>query len=85
MNKANPAPADITALSFEAAMVELEKIVREMESGKTGLEDAIASYERGVALKNHCAQRLQDAQMRIDQITKNADGTLGLTSVTDTP
>lgn len=71
----------VATLSFEAAMTELETIVRDMESGKTGLEDAIAAYERGVALKNHCQKRLDDAQMRISQITQAADGTLSATDI----
>ncbi len=73
-NPSNP----LENLSFDQALTELEKIVREMESGKTGLEDSIAAYERGVALKNHAANRLKDAQMRIEQIAQNADGTIGL-------
>ena len=80
MTKSATAPID--NLSFESALTELETIVREMEQGKTGLEDSIAAYERGVALKNHCQARLNDAQMRISQITKNADGSLGLTPMT---
>lgn len=79
MNKASPAPLE--TLPFEDAMAELERIVRDMESGKTNLEGAIAAYERGIALKNHCLKRLQDAQMRIDQITQNADGTISLNPV----
>lgn len=71
------APVPVETLSFESALAELETIVREMEAGKTGLEDSIKAYERGVALKNHCTARLHDAQMRIAQITQNADGTLG--------
>jgi exodeoxyribonuclease VII small subunit len=74
-----PSPPSLDHLSFDQALTELEKIVRDMESGKTGLEESIASYERGVRLKNHAAQRLKDAQMRIDKITQNADGILGLT------
>lgn len=78
MNKASPVNADIATLSFESAMTELEQIVRDMESGKTTLEQAISAYERGVALRTHCEKRLNNAQMRIDQITKNADGTVRL-------
>lgn len=84
----NPAtattPMPVDSLTFEQALTELEHIVRQMESGKTGLEDSIAAYERGVQLKNHAAKRLNDAQMRIAQITQNADGTLGLTPI-DSP
>jgi exodeoxyribonuclease VII small subunit len=79
MTVSTPSASTIDSLSFDQALTELEKIVRDMESGKTGLEESISAYERGVRLKNHAAQRLKDAQMRIDQITQNADGTLGLT------
>jgi exodeoxyribonuclease VII small subunit len=64
----------IEKMSFEVAMTELETIVRELESGKTGLEDSIAAYERGVALKNHCQKRLSEAQMRISEISIDPNG-----------
>lgn len=66
----------VDQLSFEEAMTELEQIVRDMELGKTGLEQSIQQYERGVALRDHCQKRLQEAQMRITQMTQQADGTL---------
>lgn len=66
MAEAKPA---IEKMSFEAAMSELETIVRELESGKTGLEDSIAAYERGIVLKNHCQKRLNEAQLRISEIS----------------
>mgnify|MGYP001176927943 CR=1 FL=1 len=66
----------VDQLSFEEAMTELEQIVRDMELGKTGLEQSIEQYERGVALRDHCQKRLQEAQMRITQMTQQADGTL---------
>lgn len=74
----------IEKLSFEAAMTELETIVREMESGKTGLEQSIAAYERGIALRNHCQKRLSEAQMRIAEISTDANGNL-TTKPTGTP
>lgn len=68
------AVADIKKLSFEDALSELEKIVKQLEDGKIKLEDAVAAYERGAALKAHCESRLRDAQLKIDKITLNADG-----------
>lgn len=65
---------DIKALSFEQALQELEKIVRHLESGDIPLEESISSYERGVALKQHCEAKLKDAQMKIEKITLNQDG-----------
>lgn len=79
-----PTPAPVLdTLSFEAALAELEALVRDMESGKTGLEESINAYERGIRLKNHCQARLDAAQMRINQITQNADGTVSIGPATD--
>ena len=69
-----PLPADIAKLSFEEAMAELETMVRELEGGKTKLDAAIGAFERGTLLRRHCEQKLQAAQMRIEQITVGVDG-----------
>ena len=66
--------SDIAALSFEAAMGELETIVRRLESGDVSLEESVALYERGHALRTHCEARLAAAQARIEQVSLNADG-----------
>lgn len=63
-------------LSFEEALAELEKIVRQLEEGKTPLDDSIKAYERGVQLKNFCEGKLRDAQLIVEKITVNADGSL---------
>lgn len=65
---------NISDLSFEDAMAELESIVRNMESGDTKLEDSISAYERGIELKKHCEKKLRDAQSKIEKITINDDG-----------
>lgn len=64
----------IESMSFEDALSELETIVRNMESGNTKLDESIASYERGVKLKNHCEKRLSDARLKIEKITLDKDG-----------
>jgi exodeoxyribonuclease VII small subunit len=66
--------SDIVHLSFEDALAELEKIVRQIEDGRGKLDEAISSYERGVALKRHCESKLKDAQAKIQQITMTEDG-----------
>lgn len=66
--------AAIAALSFEAAMGELETIVRRLESGDVSLEESVALYERGHALRGHCEARLAAAQARIEQVSLGADG-----------
>jgi exodeoxyribonuclease VII small subunit len=61
-------------LPFEAAMSELEKIVSGLENGSLGLEESIAAYERGVALRLHCESKLKDAQLRVEKLSLNATG-----------
>ena len=67
--------ADIEALPFEKALAELEQIVTRLESGKADLEQSIAIYERGEALKMHCEKLLKDAEVRIEKITLKPGGT----------
>jgi exodeoxyribonuclease VII small subunit len=70
----NATTSDIAKLSFEDALKELEDIVRTLESGKGRLDEAIRSYERGAALKQHCERKLAEAQSRIEKIALGADG-----------
>jgi exodeoxyribonuclease VII small subunit len=53
------------ALSFESALLELERTVRELEDGRLGLEDALSRYEQGVGLIKHCYGQLRQAEQRI--------------------
>ena len=61
-------PADIKKMTFEAALAELEDIVQKLESGRAELEESIALYERGAALKTHCGEKLAAAQEKIEKI-----------------
>jgi len=65
---------DIQTLPFEKALAQLEEIVNRLESGKVDLEQSIAIYERGEALKKHCEALLKDAEARIEKITLRPDG-----------
>ncbi|MBA3730698.1 MAG: exodeoxyribonuclease VII small subunit [Sphingomonas sp.] len=65
---------EIEALSFEAALAQLEIIVRSLETGTAPLDESIELYQRGDRLKRHCDARLKAAQARIDQISLDADG-----------
>jgi exodeoxyribonuclease VII small subunit len=69
--------ADVSALSFEDALAELEQIVRGLESGQQKLEDAIKAYERGAALRQHCEAKLAEAEARVAAIVQNAAGPIG--------
>ena len=66
---------NLAAISFEDALRELEAIVTSLERGDVSLDDAIAAFERGTALKAHCQKRLEEAQMKVEQIKLPADGT----------
>src|SRR5947199_1642107 len=62
-------------LSFEAALTELEAIVRALEDGETGLEQSLAQYERGVGLLKLCYGQLRQAEQRILLLTgEDGDG-----------
>jgi exodeoxyribonuclease VII small subunit len=65
---------DISTLSFEQALAELERIVGELESGQAPLEQSIELYERGARLKAHCEARLDAAKLRVEKIVMGSQG-----------
>lgn len=67
----------VETLSFEAALRELEDIVARLEQGAVDLEDSIALYERGNALKAHCEKKLKSAELRLEKIVLGPDGQPG--------
>lgn len=67
---------DLSKLSFEEALIQLENIVRELESGQIKLDDAVQAYERAVALKKLCQDKLNAAALKIEKIEIAKDGTL---------
>ena len=68
------ANSDITQLSFEKAIEELESIVARLEGGKVPLEESVVIYERGEALKRRCEDLLRQAEARVEKITLDAGG-----------
>ncbi|HWX90294.1 MAG TPA: exodeoxyribonuclease VII small subunit [Rhizomicrobium sp.] len=73
-NKASGTDKVIEELSFEGALKELEAIVSRLEQGEVDLEDSIALYERGQALKSHCEKKLKSAEGRLEKIVLGAGG-----------
>ncbi len=67
---------DIANLSFEEALAKLENIVRELESGRIKLDDAVSAYEQAVALKKLCSDKLAAAALKVEKIEIGKDGTL---------
>ncbi len=64
---------NIEDMSFEEALHELEQIVRRIDTGGETLELAVKSFERAILLKKCCESRIEDAKMKIEQITKLDD------------
>lgn len=58
----------VAEMSFEEAMAALEAVVGQLERGDVPLEASIALYERGAALKAHCAAKLKDAEEKVELI-----------------
>ena len=75
--------APIEEMSFEEAMKALEAVVGRLESGDVPLEESIALYERGAALKAHCQAKLAQAEEKVAQITLDGAGTPTGTEVVD--
>ncbi|MEM9222062.1 MAG: exodeoxyribonuclease VII small subunit [Pseudomonadota bacterium] len=69
-----PETPPVDELSFEAAMGELESIVDRLERGDVPLEESIAFYERGEALKARCEALLKQAEMRVEKVRLKASG-----------
>lgn len=63
-------------ISFETALEKLESIVESMESGDVPLAELLARFEEGTRLLKVCEARLKDAELKIEQLKKQKDGSL---------
>lgn len=63
----------VAAMTFEAALAELERVVARLE-GQVALDESIELYARGAELRAHCEDKLKAAEARVDEIAKGADG-----------
>ncbi|MDF1726291.1 MAG: exodeoxyribonuclease VII small subunit [Sulfitobacter sp.] len=64
----------IEEMNFETAMAELEKVLGQLERGDVALDESIALYERGAALKARCEAKLKEAEEKVAAITLDGDG-----------
>ena len=69
MREYNQEPA-----SFEAALKELEGLLRQMESGEAKLEESLGLFERGIKLSRYCSQKLEEAEKKIELLVKDSRG-----------
>jgi exodeoxyribonuclease VII small subunit len=66
--------AEIKDMTFERALKELESIVERLEKGAVELEESIAIYERGEALREHCDRLLKQAEAKVEKLTLGPSG-----------
>jgi len=63
-----PTPKPVAELTFEQALDELDALVRRMEAGELGLDDALVAYRRGAELAKHCQGKLAVAEQEIRKL-----------------
>jgi exodeoxyribonuclease VII small subunit len=64
----------VDQMNFEDAMKELETVVGQLERGDVALDESIALYERGAALKARCEAKLKEAEEKVAKITLGDGG-----------
>ncbi|WP_434615811.1 exodeoxyribonuclease VII small subunit [Tabrizicola sp. M-4] len=69
----------VSEMTFEEAMAALEQVVNQLERGEVALEESIALYERGAALKMHCADKLAAAEAKVELIRAQEGRAVGTT------
>jgi len=68
-----PSTNEVQPLSYEKAFAELEEIVFGLETNQKTLEEAIALFERGQALAKYCASLLDQAELKVSQLSGHGE------------
>jgi|TARA_B110000971_G_scaffold175156_1_gene180342 exodeoxyribonuclease VII small subunit len=68
-------------VNFEAAMIELEQLVRQMENGDLSLDESLKAFERGVLLTRQCQKSLAEAELKVKMLS--AEGVIEDPDVSD--
>lgn len=74
---------DVNEMTFEQAIAALEQVVGQLERGDVALDDSIALYERGAALRARCLSELKRAEEKVAKLTLDADGNAAATAPLD--
>ena len=67
---------EITTLTYEQALAELEVLIKKLETGSIDLADSIACYERGAALAAHCSGLLEATERKVESLVMGSGGQL---------
>ncbi len=71
----------VSEMTFEEAMAALEAVVSQLERGEVALDQSISLYEKGAALKAHCATKLKAAEEKVELIRQQEGRAVGTTPV----
>jgi len=66
----------IEKMSFEESITKLEEIVKELEDENISLEESMKKFEMGIKLSSNCLKRLNEAEGKIEELTRSEDGKL---------
>lgn len=66
----------IEKMSFEESITKLEEIVKEIEDESISLEESMEKFEMGIKLSSNCLKRLNEAEGKIEELTRSEDGKL---------
>ncbi|MCJ7824929.1 MAG: exodeoxyribonuclease VII small subunit [Anaerolineales bacterium] len=69
-----PKKTTIEKMSYEESFMELQSVVEKLEGGELPLKDSLALFERGQALSARCSELLEEAQLRLRQLTQDESG-----------
>ena len=79
----NASQAPDADMSFEAALAQLEEIVRKLEAGDQTLDDAIRLYEEGVRLHRLCEEKLAAARGKLERLVESQTGEIAVEPLDD--
>jgi exodeoxyribonuclease VII small subunit len=64
---------NLSDLSFEQALIALEKTIQQLEDGELPLEESLKLFERGQELAAHCSRLLEEASLKVEQLTSDGE------------
>jgi exodeoxyribonuclease VII small subunit len=76
-----PNSTQMNALSFEEAFAQMQTIISQLENGDIPLAEAITTFEQGMHLAQHCSTLLDHAQLQIQSLEENNDGSFALSEI----